>query len=102
MIQQQRPSGDRVQRLGEFKCARKRELSKLIAELGRLTPLQRRQVSIELNAGDRAATAVVLIEKGVQMTRNVLIATAKQWFATEQQTGCNGLNAGLAPRLSTP
>jgi len=59
---------------------RKRELSKLIAELGRLTPLQRRQVSIELNAGDRAATAVVLIEKGVQMTRNVLFATAKQWF----------------------
>ena len=70
--------------------------------MGRLTPLQRRQVSIELNAGDRAATAVVLIEMGVQMTRNVLIATAKQWFATEQQTGCNGLNAGLAPRLSTP
>ena len=44
---------------------RKCELSKLIAELGRLTPLQRRQVAIELNAGESKATAVALIDKGV-------------------------------------
>lgn len=44
---------------------RKRELSKLIAELGRLTPLQRRQVAIELNDGESRATSVALIEKGI-------------------------------------
>lgn len=44
---------------------RKRELSKLIEELGRLTPQQRRQVSVELHAGENKASAVAVIEKSV-------------------------------------
>ncbi len=44
---------------------RKRELTKLIAGLGRLTPLQRRQVVAELNIGESRASAVALVEKGV-------------------------------------
>lgn len=41
---------------------RKREVAKLIADLGRLTPQQRRQVSMELNAGAGTASAVAIIE----------------------------------------
>lgn len=44
---------------------RKRELTKLIAGLGRLTPLQRRQVAAELDAGESRAGTVALVEKGV-------------------------------------
>ncbi len=44
---------------------RKRELTKLIANLEWLTPLQRRQVAIELNAGESRVSSIALIEKGV-------------------------------------
>ncbi len=44
---------------------RKRELSKLIAELGRLTPLQRRQVALELKSEESKASSIALVEKGV-------------------------------------
>lgn len=44
---------------------RKRALSKLLAELGKLTPQQRRQVAAELNAEESKASSVALIEKGV-------------------------------------
>ena len=44
---------------------RKRELTKLIAELDRLTPLQRRQVSAELKAGESKASSIALVEKGM-------------------------------------
>ena len=47
---------------------RKRELSKLIAELGRLTPLQRRQVATELGSEESKASSIALVEKGVSET----------------------------------
>ena len=40
-----------------------RELSKLIAELGRLTPLQRKQVQAELSAGMGKNSALAVIER---------------------------------------
>ncbi len=47
---------------------RKRELSKLIAELGRLTPLQRRLVAAELKSEESKAFSIALVEKGVSET----------------------------------
>lgn len=47
---------------------RKRELTKLMAGLGRLTPLQRRQVIGELTSGEGRAAAVEAVEKGVAVT----------------------------------
>ncbi len=47
---------------------RKRELSKLISELGRLTPLQRHQVATELKSEECKATSIALVEKGVSET----------------------------------
>ena len=44
---------------------KKRELTKLIAELDRLTPLQRRQVSAELKAGESKVSSIALVEKGM-------------------------------------
>ncbi len=47
---------------------RKRELTKLLVDLGKLTPLQRRQVEIELKSGESRASSIALVEKGMSET----------------------------------
>lgn len=67
---------------------RKRELTKLIVELGRLTPLQRRQVTAELNAGESRASTVALVEKGVAEHPCCPYCSGKEVV-------CNGSASGL-------
>lgn len=47
---------------------RKRELTKLLVELGKLTPLQRRQVEIELRSGESRESSIALVEEGMSET----------------------------------
>ena len=79
---------------------RKRELSKLIAELGRLTPLQRHQVATELKSEENKAPSIALVEKGISETPRCPHCKSETVVRNGTAAGLQRFKAGIAPRLS--
>ena len=81
---------------------RKRELSKLIAELGRLTPLQRHQVATELKSEENKASSIALVEKGTSETPPCPHCKSETVVRNGTAAGFSALNAEHAERLTYP